>query len=370
MNFWIFAIALLALPAVIVSWPLFPGSAKDRITALFLVLMIPLAGILLYQEIGTPEAINLPTASPSQASAQQQQPHSSQGGQMEDLVATLQQRMNENPDDPEGWLILGRSLKTMQRYAEAETALSNANRLKPGNPLIMVELAETILFASGQPQISPQARKLIEAALAIDPQMQKALWLMGMASSQDGDETQAIAYWEKLLEQIDPTSGSATAVKQQIEMAQARMGESPADTAASDPTTSGAAIAEKVAVKTPSAVADSGIPVNLTIDDELRTTMPGNAILFVFIHPAGTKGMPLAVKRLAAQGFPLSLNFSDADLLRPETSLQDFEQLDISARVSMRGGVVPTTGDIQSNLETLNTKAVTTIALHLDQRVP
>ena len=53
---------------------------------------------------------------------------------MDELVASLQQRMAENPDDPEGWLILGRSLKTMQRYAEAETALTNANRLVPDNP--------------------------------------------------------------------------------------------------------------------------------------------------------------------------------------------------------------------------------------------
>jgi cytochrome c-type biogenesis protein CcmH len=360
---------LLALSAVIVSWPLFPGSARDRITALFLVLMIPLAGILLYQEIGTPEAINLPAATPAQVSTQKQ-PHSSQTGQMDDLVASLQQRMNENPDDPEGWLILGRSLKTMQRYSEAETALSNANRLMPGNPMIMVELAESSLFASGQPQISPEARQLIEAALAIDPQMQKALWLMGMASAQDGDDAHAIAYWQKLLQQLDPASGSANAVKEQIEMAQARMGESPAISAIPDPATTGSAAADTTALETPTAVADSGIPVNLTIADELRVAMPGNAILFVFIHPAGTKGMPLAVKRLAAQGFPMSLNFSDADLLRPETSLQDFEQLDISARVSMTGGVVPTTGDYQSNLVTLNTKAVTTIALHLDQRVP
>ena len=370
MNFWIFAIALLAIPAAIVSWPLFTGSTRDRITALFILLIIPLAGILLYQSIGTPEAINLQATRPAQPAQQQQQAHSAQQGQMDDLVASLQQRMTENPDDADGWLILGRSLKTMQRYAEAETALSNANRLMPGNPLVMVELAETSLFASGQPQVSQEARQLIEDALDIDPQQQKALWLMGMASAQDGDDTGAIAYWKKLLVQLDPASGAATAVTQQIEMAQARAGQS-----ASEPAATVAEVKKPAAVvtaveETPTAVADSGIPVSVTITDELAATLPGNAILYIFIHPAGVRGMPLAVKRLSARGFPLSLRFSDADLLQPESSLQDFEQLDISARVSMAGGVTAASGDYQANLVTLDTKAVTTIALHLDQRVP
>ena len=149
MNFWIFAIALLVLTAAIVSWPLFTGSAKDRITGLFVFLMVPLASILMYQFIGTPEALNLPPVVAAQQSAQQQTAHSEQQGQMDELVATLQQRMIENPDDPDGWLILGRSLKTMQRYEEAQTALSNANRLVPDNPAIMVDLAETMLFTSG-----------------------------------------------------------------------------------------------------------------------------------------------------------------------------------------------------------------------------
>ena len=80
--------------------------------------------------------------------------------------------------------------------------------------------------------------------------------------------------------------------------------------------------------------------------------------------------MPLAVKRVAAQGFPISLNFTDADLLRPETSLESFDQLDISARISMSGVANSASGDLQANLVTLDTKSVSVIALHLDQRVP
>ncbi|MBT8070923.1 MAG: hypothetical protein KJO80_10870 [Gammaproteobacteria bacterium] len=379
MNFWIFAIALLAVSAILISWPMFTGPAKDKITGLFIVLMLPLAGILLYQGVGTPAAINMPAAAP-QSTAQAQQPHSAQGGQMEELVAALQQRMQENPDDPEGWLILGRSLKNMQRFPEAMEALSNANRLIPNNPMIMIDLAETSLFASGQPDISPEARQLIESALQIDPANQKGLWLLGMVSAQDGNDVKAIDLWQKLLEQLDPASGAAQSVTEQISMAQTRMGQAvtapaPAEAmaAASGTADAAAAATAKAVPATNTAtttVAESGIPVTVSISGELGAALPGNATLFVFIHPSGARGMPLAVKRLAPQGFPMALNFSDADMLNPGMSLQDFEKLDISARVSMRGGVVPAPGDYQANLVTVDTSAITTIALHLDQRVP
>jgi cytochrome c-type biogenesis protein CcmH len=293
---------------------------------------------------------------------------------MDELVAALQQRMNENPDDPEGWLILGRSLKSMQRYAEAETALTNANRMIPNNPMIMVELAETLLFNSGKTEVSGEARQLLEAALAIDPNQQKGLWIMGMAYAQDGDDNQALAYWTKLLALLEPESGPFEAVSQQISLAQTRLGQ---------PASAEPVVAKSAAAATPAAqpappdsaastpaAAGFSIPVTIDLGKEMTGSFPASAALFIFIHPAGGAGMPLAVKRLAPQGFPMTLNFTDADLLRPGGSLKDFAQLDISARISMAGIANGAAGDIQANRVTVDTGNVATIALNLDQRVP
>ncbi len=374
MNFWIYAIALLAIPAVIISWPLLMGAAREKITGLFVVLMLPLSGVLMYQVIGTPEAIHLPSLPVAQQSAQQQSAHSAEGGQMDELVAALQQRMNENPDDPEGWLILGRSLKSMQRYAEAETALSNANRMIPNNPMIMVELAETLLFNSGQAEVSVEARQLLEAALAIDPNQQKGLWIMGMASAQEGDDSQALAYWTKLLALLEPESGPYQAVSEQIGMAQTRLGQP----ASAEPMVAPSATAETPAAQpvqpdpaaSAPAAAGFSIPVTIDLGKEMTGSFPASAALFIFIHPTGGAGMPLAVKRVTPQGFPMTLNFTDADLLRPGGSLKDFAQLDISARISMAGIANGVAGDIQANRVTVDTGNVATIALNLDQRVP
>ena len=374
MNFWILAIALLAVAAAVVSWPLFTGAAKDKITGLFVMLMIPLTGILMYQYIGTPEAIRLAPATPAQQSSPQTAAHSDQQGQMDELISALKQRMSENPEDPEGWMILGRSLKTMQKYEEAEEALRNANRLVPDNPSIMVELAETILFTSGTPEVNPEAQQLIESALALDPNQQKGLWIMGMASAQDGDDEQALAYWTRLQEQLDPASGPYQAVTEQIGAAQTRLG-MPVSASAVAPVAASseaqppaAAMARPVANET--TPGEFGIPATISIGDDLAGNFPASATLFIFIHPAGAAGMPLAVKRLAPQGFPMSLTFTDADLLQPGGSLQAIELLDISARISMTGIANIASGDIQANRVTVNTKNVTAIDLHLDQRVP
>ena len=378
MNFWIIAVVLLIVSAAAFAWPLFAGSGKDRITSILIMLVVPVAGLALYQAIGTPEAIGNPAIQPQQAE-HAQQPHNMTGeGDIDTLLQQLNQRLAQDPNNPDGWLILGRTLKTQQRFVEAEAALDKANRLVPDTPMIMVEMAEARLFASGTPVIGDDIKQLLEAALAIDPHQQKGLWLLGLAAAEDGDNATAIAHWESLLALLEPDSPSAQRVSEQIAMARGMpampgmTAETPAETdpeGVESPSVA-ASTAGEVMTTTPQAVAQSGIPVTVSLANELAAAVPGNAVLFVFAHPAGGAGMPLAVKRLAARGFPMSLNFTDADLLQPGKSLQDFEQLDISARISLAGNVVPTTGDIQANKVTLDTSSVETIALRLDTRIP
>ena len=363
MNFWIIAVVLLIVSAAAFAWPLFAGSGKDRVTSILIMLVVPVAGLALYQAVGTPEAIGNPAAQ-SQQAEHAQQPHNMTGqGDMDALLQQLNQRLAEDPNNPDGWLILGRTLKTQQRYAEAEEALEKANQMIPNTPMIMVELAEARLFASGNPVITDDIKQLLEAAIAIDPHQQKGLWLLGMAAAEEGDNATAIAHWESLLALLEPGSPSAQRVTEQIATAGGMPAEAPAETAP-------AAVEPAAATPAPAAAAEPGIPVTISIDGELAPAVPGNAVLFVFVHPAGGAGMPLAVKRLAASGFPMSLNFTDADLLQPGASLQDFEQLDISARIALGGSVNATPGDIQANKVTVETKAAGPIALHLDQPIP
>jgi cytochrome c-type biogenesis protein CcmH len=194
-----------------------------------------------------------------------------------------------------------------------------------------------------------------------------------MIAAENGEYGLAIEKWQSLLSQLDPASSGAERVSEQIRLAQANLAQAPAGVVEPKLAESEIPKPQVVEPQVPSvaaSIAETGISISITIADEFTNSASGNAALFVFIHPAGGAGMPLAVKRLAPRGFPISLNLSDADLLRPGGSLQDFEQLDIVARISMGGIANTASGDIQASKATLDTKAVKPIALHLDQRVP
>ncbi len=339
MTFWILAVALLAVSAAVIAWPFFKGTVRQRFAGLWLLLMIPIAGLALYQFVGNPVAINPPPV----AAGQQ---HS-----IEDMLAKLEKRMQQEPDNVDGWVLLGRTYKSLRRFSDAEKALDKASKLAPKDPLIMVELAETRLMAAEHPAFTPEIRQLLTTALEIDPAQQKGLWLMGLASSIDGDDAKAVGYWQKLLAEIDPGTPVANAVRQQINEARKRLGQAP--------------------VEAPAAAAGPDIPVKIDIAADLKENVPDSAVLFVFIHPAGAGGgMPLGVKRVASPEFPLELHISNADVLRPGTKLQDYEQLSISARISLRGVANASSGDLQSKPYTFTTKAAKAIALNIDQRVP
>jgi len=338
MNFWIIAVALLVISAAAIAWPFFRGTVRQRFAGLWLLLMIPVAGLVLYQFVGNPVAINPPPV----AAGQQ---HS-----IGDMLAKLEQRMQQEPGNVEGWVLLGRTYKSLRRFTDAEKALDKATKLAPKDPLIMVELAETRLMAAERPAFTPEIRGLLSKALEIDPKQQKGLWLMGLAASTDGDDASAVGYWQKLLAEIDPGNPVANAVRQQINEARTRLGQPPAEG--------------------PAAAPGIDIPVNVDIAPDFKDSVPDQAVLFVFIHPAGAGGMPLGVKRVASPTFPLQLHVSNADLLRPGTKLEDFPELSISARISQNGVANAASGDFQSQPYTFKTNAAKEIALNIDQRVP
>lgn len=356
MHFWIIAVALLTASAAIISWPLLTGTSKERFLGLAILLLMPLAGLLLYHQVGTPDAMNEANLNTTNQTAPA---HAADAPSMEQLVAELQQNLEEHPANPEGWLMLGRSLKSMQQYAQALSAIEKANQQLPGSPVIMVELAEAKLFASGNPNMGGDIRQLLETAISMDPQQQKGLWLLGMAESQAGNYNVAIRYWSSLQSMLDPVSGAAQTVAQQIETATAQ--------------TSGKAATGEVDVADESpenhVTSASTIPVELSLNDTLPPP-PASSVLFVFVHPAGQRGMPLAVKRITGPVFPLSISLSDADTLRPGSSLAEHENLDISARVSMTGVANAASGDYQANSITIASDTTTSIVLTFDQRVP
>jgi cytochrome c-type biogenesis protein CcmH len=168
----------------------------SRKTAIAILLLLPVFGLLGYGLLGNQKALD-----PDQTVAQQ--PMTAE--QINAMVAKLAERLQANPDDMRGWLMLARSYKTMGRYEEAAAAYGKAEALINDDPELLASYAETVAMADGK-GLKGKPTQLIERALKIDPQHPHALFLAGAAAMDAGDNEKGVAYWEALLPQVEPGS--------------------------------------------------------------------------------------------------------------------------------------------------------------------
>ncbi len=170
--------------------------APSRKTAIALLLLLPILALLGYGMLGKPQALD-----PMQTAAQPKMT----AEQINAMVAKLAERMQANPDDMQGWLMLARSYKTMGRYEDAVAAYGKAEKVIDTDPELLASYAETIAMAAGK-GLQGKPAQLIERALKLDPQQPHALFLAGAAAMEAGDNRKGIAYWEALLPQVEPGS--------------------------------------------------------------------------------------------------------------------------------------------------------------------
>ncbi len=347
--FWLLAIGLTAAAVLLTAWPLLRRSSDMKVTGVALLLMIPVVVLLLYRGIGDPSALDYQV--PAQAANEES---------FEDLTNNLRDKLEESPEHLEGWVLLGRSYKSMQQYSKAVEALETAARIDPDSPLVIAELVEARLFASGSQRLSPGMVSQLEAAVAKEPQLQKGLWLLGISAMQSGDDEAAIGYLERLLAALDPGSTVAGSVKEQLAQARQRMGAT-ASPVPANPQTS------------PSVGDDpgawAGLPVTVTYDGQ----PPPGSVLFVIARQGGaTAGPPLAVRRISTPAFPLHTSLDDSHVMLEGAKLSQRDEVEITARLSMQGQPQAQPGDWQSASVTARPPQVDPadpIDLHLDSRV-
>lgn len=116
-----------------------------------------------------------------------------------DVIAALEKKLQENPDDAEGWRMLGWSYFETSRFAEAATAMKRASSLDPNNAEYHSMLGEALVLASTEGEIPADARAAFDKALKIDPKDPRARYFNAAAMDMDGNHQQAIDAWFALL---------------------------------------------------------------------------------------------------------------------------------------------------------------------------
>ena len=240
------------------------------------------------------------------------------------VVAELQRRLASQPDDVEGWKLLGRSATVLGDYPLARRAFGEAyTRTQGADADAVVGYAESMILMDER-EIDGEAAQLFERALEMAPDNARALWYGGIVAYRRGDMALAQQRWIELQDHDLPADLRQVLAERLAELEQ---------------------IEGKPAARAGCAAPAGAIDLTVGIDPALAARVPADATLFVIARRGGG-GPPLAVQRRPVGAWPVSLRLSDADAMLPGISLAGAGPLKLVARISRSGQPIAASGDL------------------------
>jgi cytochrome c-type biogenesis protein CcmH len=348
----VFYLAAAVMIAVALALLLLPLLRKGRqsgrsrgvfVLMLFIALVIPVGSALLYLKIGTPSTLD---GVPTQAQAPTD---------INTALDELRAHLASNPKDAQGWSLLGQANMEMQKPAQARDAFDHVLKLTPNDTTAMVGWAEADAAASENHWIQGRGRDLLVQAVKLEPNNQRALWLLGISDFQQGQYADAAATWRILQPQLQPGSSVAQAVAQQIALADAKASGKPAPassagTPPSSANTQGPALQVKVALA-----------------PSLKAKLAAGDKLFVYARAENGPPMPLAVARLDASQLPANVTLTDDMGMMPSLKLSSVQRVFVGARISHSGEAVAQAGDLEGDAGVVAVDTKTPINIVIDK---
>lgn len=315
--------------------PALDGTPAARRTALIVALAVPLGAGVLYTLLGSPLSLQ----------AADESSHAGAPQSVEAMVASLAQRLQNRPDDIEGWHMLARSYNALDRYQDASAAYAHLMTKTPDDPDLLADYADTLAMVRSR-SLQGEPEKLIERALAIKPDHIKALALSGTAAYERKDYRLALARWQKIVDVSPADSEIAQSTLASMAQARSMMGapaianadSKPADTVKGGSTAKPAASGTRVAGK-------------VTLDPSLRGKLADTDTVFIFARAAAGPRFPLAVLRKQVKDLPLEFVLDDSMAMMPEAKLSGFSRLIVGARISKTGSATASPGEPQAVVE-------------------
>jgi cytochrome c-type biogenesis protein CcmH len=311
-------------------------------------MLIPVSVLGLYLLIGQPEGMRAEAVSGEQHLTE---------ADVEEMVARLAARLEKNPDDPKGWMMLARSYYVLQRMPEASAAYAKAAEKLQGDADLLADYADALAVSQGR-SIGGKPLELVRQALKINPTQPKALAMAGTEAFYRQDYAGALAYWEKLLPLLPPESEMGKSVAGGIAEARDLMGK-PANRSAASPK----------AESKPSASASASVTGKVTLSPGLAAKTSPQDTLFIVARAVDGPRIPLAVLRKRAGDLPLNFTLDDTLAMSPELKLSGFQEVIVSARISKSGNAIAQPGDLQGFTKPVKVGAQG-IAVNIDTVVP
>lgn len=325
---------MLLTAALVVAWPVYQKQGGFSLIGAVMVVGVIGLSAGLYSRIGTPDADAI---DPELSS-------------IEEMVQSLDARLQQNPDDPEGWKMLGRSYMQMDSPDKAIAAFEQAAALEGSrNGETLISLGEAVL-KDNEASINGRAGALFESGLSLAPTNPRALFFAGLAAASRGDIEIAADRWELLLAQ-----SPAPQIEQLLRERVAQWRGRPVETAQSAP--------QPMAAPVPI------VTIDISIGDAAKSEISPSSSVFIIARDPAQPSPPLAVARRKAGELPTSVSMSDADAMIPGRNLSAYENLEIIVRISASGQPIAQPGDWYGQL-LVRPADGRSIEVVVDQQVP
>lgn len=330
--------------------------AQSWRTAVVIALVFPISALALYIWLGAPEAFSpMPSAAVSaEAATEQAAPPN-----LDQIVENLASKLQADPNNLEGWVLLGRTHRSMGNLDAALSAFDRALKLNPDDELILAR-AE-VLAAKNQGRFDGEPWRVIREVLQRDPQNYAALLLAGSASYANNRYADALEFWQRARLRLSADHPDVPNLIEAMSAVQAKLKNpaSPSSTPAAQGAPSAPASGSAAAGATPAAAvasATGGAASALNVSGQVRLskaltsqTSPTD-VVFVYAVPANGERMPLALLKTTVAQLPLKFTLDDSSAMLPDRKLSGASQVLVKARISKSGNAIPQSGDWEGSL--------------------
>lgn len=292
------------------------ATAGGRRAALVVGIAVPVLAVAVYFVTGAPGALS-PRPHEVEPTAEQ----------INGMVARLAAKLRENPDDIDGWKLLGRSYMVMGRFPEAVAAYAKAAEKAPRDAQLLADFADALAMTRGE-KLTGEPEELVLRALQVDPNNLKALALAGTAAYERQDFAKAAELWGRMLPLVPADSEDARMISGNVEEAKKL---------------AGIGGGEKPTV----AAAHPGVRGTVTLSAEMKKQAKADDLVFIFARAAEGPPMPLAVMRAKAADLPLTFALNDSMAMAQGLKVSAFPKIVVTARISKSGSAKPAPGDLQ-----------------------
>jgi len=330
------------------------GARGGRWVGLAAAVFIPALSGLLYLSLGQPQAISPASRIAGGAASSDNITQAD----IDAMVARLSERLEQNPNDAEGWFMLGRSLMVLERYGEAAEAFRSLRDVVGNEPDVLLRQATALAMQQGG-SLAGEPIRLVRRALDEQPGHPQALWMAATAAYQTGDTATALEYYRRVEPKLE--GEPLRQVQGMIDELTAGAEGNP------DAPTAAAGSEEEVS---PERDTGPSLQVRVTLDPSLEGEVADQDTVFIFANALDGPPMPLAVARKTVAELPASVTLSDSQAMTPQAKLSDFDRVTVGARVSSTGDPLPQPGDLEGESSPVATDSSQTINVTINRLIP